>query len=136
MSRGIRISEKHGLNPAIPLCYFCNEKKGEIILAGRLMGDREAPKYAVWDMIPCNKCKGYMEMGIICISVKDGEKGYNPYRTGGWAVIKAEAVTKMLDNNVQLLKHVLDKRMMFVEDTTWDAMGIPRGEVKHDNGQG
>ena len=61
MSDSIRLSEKHGVNPAIPLCFFCLKPKNEIIIAGKMRGeysDREAPQHAVWDMRPCDECKG------------------------------------------------------------------------------
>ena len=87
---GIKLSPKYGLNCAIPLCFFCNKAKNEILLPGRLPGDVEAPRNAVWDKKPCQECAGYMQQGIILISVKDGESGAgdNPYRTGGWCVVK------------------------------------------------
>ncbi len=118
----IKLSTKHGLNATIPVCYFCNEPKNEIILAGRLTNDVEAPKNAVWNMEPCNKCKGYMEMGVILISVKNGEYGENPYRTGGWVVVKDEAVVNIFGKNTPALKY----RTAFVEDEAWDKIGLPR----------
>lgn len=43
---------------------------------------------------PCDKCRDYMEQGILLISVdpKRTQDRHNPYRTGGWVVIK-EATT-------------------------------------------
>ena len=38
----IRLSEKHGLNPTLGVCFFCGEETGEIGLLGKLKGDREA----------------------------------------------------------------------------------------------
>ncbi len=69
----ITISEKHGINPAIPKCFYCLQDKNEIILAGKLRGDAEAPRNAVWDLSPCSDCQDLMAQGIILISVKDGE---------------------------------------------------------------
>jgi hypothetical protein len=54
---GVRVSEKHGVNPTIPLCYFCGKEKGEIALLGKLRGDVEAPRNTVLDMEPCDLCK-------------------------------------------------------------------------------
>ncbi len=53
----ITLSERYGVNPAIPVCYFCNEEKAEIILAGRLPQDREAPRHAVWDKKPSRNAR-------------------------------------------------------------------------------
>jgi len=69
----ISLSKEHGVNPAIPNCYYCDEKKNEVILAGHMRGDIEAPKNSVWDMTPCEECLGFMQQGIIMISVRDGE---------------------------------------------------------------
>lgn len=85
----IRMSPKHGLNPAIPVCFYCMQEKNEILLPGRLnQDDDEAPRNVVWNMDPCSECKGFMQQGCVLISVRDGESGNNPYRTGGWAVVK------------------------------------------------
>lgn len=119
---GIILSEKYGVNPAIPICFICGKEKNEIILPGRLRGDREAPKHAVWDKNPCDECLGYMKQGIILISVKDGEKGDNPYRTGGWVVIKEEAAKRIFDDT----SRIHETRIGFVEDTVWDNLGLPR----------
>jgi hypothetical protein len=129
VSRGIPLSPKHGVNPAIPLCFFCNEPKNEIILAGRLKDDAEAPQHVVWNYDPCDKCKGYMQAGVICISVRDGESGDNPYRTGGWVVLKDEAVARII-TTADVRDYILKKRIAFVPDNVWDAIGLPRGEVK------
>ena len=50
--RQIRLSKKYGLNPAIPHCFYCNEAKKEVILAGAFGGGKEAPRAAVWDLLP------------------------------------------------------------------------------------
>ncbi len=125
MSKSIRLSDKHGVNPAIPKCFICGESKNEILLFGKLKGDAEAPHGMVLDKVPCDKCEEYMEMGIILISTRDGEEGDNPYRTGGWAVLKEEAVVRMI-NDPEVLEGIVKKRMAFVPDEVWDAIGIPR----------
>lgn len=122
MSNSIKLSKKHGVNPTIPKCFVCNEDKNEIILMGRLKDDAEAPKNVCFDNEPCNKCKEHMRKGIIMISVKDGEKDTdNPYRTGGWIVLKEDAFPNMSEE----IKRV---RMCFVPDSVWDELNLPRGE--------
>lgn len=132
MEEGIRLSKKHGVNPAIPLCYFCNKPKNEVILAGLMKGDIEAPRNAVWDTVPCDECKGYMKMGIILISVKDGESGDNPYRTGGWCVVKEEAVRAIFGEDSKALK----TRVAFIGDSDWDIIGLPRNVAINNIGKG
>ena len=127
MAKGdIRLSPKHGVNPSLGVCFVCNEESGEVILPGRMRGDAEAPRKAVWHKEPCPKCEKWMKAGVILISVKDGEPDReNPYRTGGWCVIKDEAIKRMpIDEDVRA--GLLSKRMGFLEDAAWDALGIPR----------
>jgi hypothetical protein len=68
---------------------------------------------------------------VILISVRettDPEEQKNPYRTGGWVVVKEEAVERIFDP--ASAKAVLKRRMAFVTDETWDQLGIPRGAVE------
>lgn len=108
------------------LCFLCNEPK-EILLDRRLKNS--LPRQAVYNHEPCDKCKGFMKQGIILISVRDGESGDNPYRTGNWAVIKEEAVQRwMNDNNKDKLEEIIKKRVAFIDDTTWNYLRLPRGD--------
>jgi hypothetical protein len=130
MAKSIRLSQKHGVNPSLMTCFVCGEAKS-IALLGQLKGDTEAPHQACYDKEPCDKCKEYMKQGIILISVRDGEENQNPYRTGGWAVIKDEAVKRIIQPP-ELVDNVLKKRMAFVPDSAWDMIGLPREEQKGD----
>lgn len=125
----IRLSEKHGLNPAIPLCYFCGEAKNELILAGRMKGDQEAPRAAVWDRNPCGKCRELMNQGIIFISVRDTEKEgtANPYRTGGFAVITEEAMRRFVQPP-EMADKVAKWRVCFISNKTWRELGFPHAD--------
>ena len=144
----IRVSSEHGVNPSVGLCYFCNEPK-EVVLLGALSPQRRdqifgpelsaeaahedvgnsaaAPRQAVYNMEPCAKCEEYMRLGIICISVDPVHTTdkRNPHRTGGWAVVREEAVQRALANEAELLKEVLAKRVMFIEDEVWLLLGLP-----------
>lgn len=53
MGKGIKLSEKHGVNPAITLCPVCGKEIG-ITLFGKLKNDAEVPKYVIGDI--CNEC--------------------------------------------------------------------------------
>jgi len=123
---GITLSPKHGVNPAIPRCYFCGKPKNQVILAGKLPKDAEAPQDAIWDSDPCDECLGYMKQGVILISVRVGEQGDNPYRTGGWVVVRDEAIRRMVQPE-ELSEKILKERVAFVPDDAWDALGLPRG---------
>lgn len=121
----VRLSRKHGVNPSMMVCFYCNEPYG-VALLGRLRGDAEAPRQAVYNMQPCPQCEGWMSQGVILISVRDGESGENPYRTGGWVVATDEAISRMLDTKTA--EHILKCRWAFVPDAGWDILGLPREE--------
>ena len=123
--KSIRLSKKHGLNPAVPVCFYCGQDKNQVLLPGRLPGDREAPRHAVWNMEPCETCQGYMQQGIILISVKEEYGGdSNPFRTGGWLVLKEEAIRQMVDAG--LAEQVCESRWAFVPDNVWGILDLPR----------
>lgn len=134
MEKSLKLSKKHGLNPSLGICFYCGESSGEIVLAGRLPGDAEAPRSACWSMNPCPKCAEYMKQGIILISVRDNDepkegrpipKDYQPYRTGGWVVVKEHFITMYLRGEAAQL--ILEKRYAYVPDTVWDSfLGLPR----------
>jgi len=148
----IRVSKKHGVNPSITQCFLCGKDK-DILLMGHISGgkasemkqagvdikpehDAEAPmKMGVVDMEPCQKCLDWMSQGIILISVADGEDekadNKNPYRTGGWCVLKEAAVKKML-NDSETLQEIIKKRVAFVPDKVWDLLGLPRENINTD----
>jgi hypothetical protein len=121
----IRLSPKHGLNPTIPTCFFCNKEKNEVALLGLIKGDAEAPRGVVLDKNPCNKCEDLMKQGIILISVRNEEEGDNPYRTGGWVVVKDDFIKRAIPDK-EFAADIIKWRVAFVPDAAWDLMGLPR----------
>jgi hypothetical protein len=120
----IRLSSKFGVNPSIEVCFVCGEDIG-VVLCGYIKGDVEAPKKMVVNRTPCKNCCELMQLGIVMISVKDGEQSEdNPKRTGGWVVVKDEAIKKVVSEEV--FEKMVKARMVFVEDSIWDALGLPR----------
>jgi hypothetical protein len=92
------LSNQHGLNPSIDVCYYCGKEKDNIVLAGLLPKDAKAPQKGVYSMVPCDDCKKLMEEGILLIEVKDGETDpVNPVRTGRRVVIKEEAARSLFE---------------------------------------
>lgn len=98
----IRLSEKHGVNPSMEICFFCNEAKG-IVLFGKLKKDVEAPREVLINYEPCNKCKEKFKEGVIVVEVTTEQQLKNQppishtpnnaelYPTGAYAVIKPTA---------------------------------------------
>jgi hypothetical protein len=113
------------------ICFFCMKESGEIILFGRLKDDVEAPRRACVTQEPCAECKGWMEKGVILISVdpKRSKGQQDPYRSGGWAVIKDEAILQFpIDEKSK--EGFLRNRAGFIEDEAWDMLGLPRGDAE------
>lgn len=110
-------------------CFFCGKEKGLV------MNTRLSKKHAdeikkmnghAIDYEPCDECKKLMEQGIMFVSVKDGESGNNPYRTGKLCVIKEEAVKQF--SSPELYEQVKKTRFAFIEDSVWDSLGLPKGQ--------
>lgn len=106
-------------------CFFCNEPK-YILMDKRLKNT--LPRNAIYDKEPCDKCKGYMEQGIIIISVRDDETDReNPYRTGGWWVVKEEAF-KNIPMDKELKDTILRSRVVFMEDSVCEKIGLEKNK--------
>lgn len=127
-------------------CFFCNEGN-EIVLDKRF--HKTIPDdCGVISMHPCSKCKDLMKQGIIVITVRDGEEALvqdalrehqkrhvtdddnrpfipNPYRTGGWFVIRDHVFeVGQLVNNEEISKLILRRRWTFLEDAVAKAIGL------------
>jgi transcriptional regulator NrdR family protein len=113
---GVRNSEK---------CPKCGTPGSDRGWTSRALEDREQiDRNGI-----CSECQKYMEQGVILISVKDGEeeKGDNPYRTGCFAVVKDEAIKKIVKSK-ELVDQIIKKRMCYIPDQAWLVMGLPKGE--------
>jgi hypothetical protein len=71
-----------------------------------------------------------MEAGVILISISDDttaevmkEKIPNPYRTGGWVVVRQEYVERAFDGPSR--EFALKHRFMFIADEAWNMLGLP-----------
>lgn len=125
MSRNgsIELSPKYGVNPTIPVCFWCGKEKNEIALMGRVRkresrntaygtrntrvvdNDVEMPMHMVLDYEPCDCCKEQFEQGVHLIecsySVGDerpaiSSDGDRPvYPTGRFIVVKSEVAKEM-----------------------------------------
>lgn len=102
---GIKLSPKYGVNPTIPVCFWCGEQKNELALLGRLKDDAEAPRNYVLDYEPCEECQKTWKLGIALLGVS--KKPINDslppikntseetlYPTGQWLVITKEAAKR------------------------------------------
>lgn len=119
----IKISEQHGLNPTINVCFFCGKDK-EILLLGKLKGDTKAPKRVIANYLPCKDCAEKLSKGRTLIEVTTTDNNMPPiqpgmYPTGRWCVINKEVAT-------QLFHDTTDKPML-VEDKVYQMIFDKKG---------
>lgn len=113
----IKLSKKHGVNPTIPVCFFCGNEKNEVALLGELPDDIEVPRYTMLDYEPCDTCKKHMDKGVTVVEVsperfKDNRPPIqdNLYPTGRWAVLTKESAKKMFNTDNKFL--LIDTEIM------------------------
>ena len=111
MSKSLRLSEKHGVNPSMLVCPICFADKG-VALLGRLKGDKEAPR-AIPDDEPCDECKENMELGFLIVE-RAGD-----CITGRRWVIRPEAV-----NDEELLR----RGVAYITPSEAKEMGLYRDD--------
>ena len=95
MSKGIKISPKYGVNPTIPVCFWCGKQKNEIALMGHMKDDIEAPKNMVLDYVPCEECQNHMAMGVAILEASDhpNTEGQPPMQKGVYPTSRFVVVT-------------------------------------------
>lgn len=109
MSGNIRLSPKYGVNPTIPVCFWCGKERGEIALMGhigdgRKHEDLEAPKYMVIDFEPCEECQRNMALGFTVMEATSRPNSHSNvemqkgvYPTGRFVVMKTEAAHRVFN---------------------------------------
>ena len=117
----IRLSEKHGVNPSMEICFFCNEAKG-IVLFGKLKNDIEAPREVLINYEPCDKCKEKFKEGVTVVEVTTEQQHKNQpsitthndeelYPTGAYVVVKP----KVFDNKYKTGEIITMDKNLFQE---------------------
>lgn len=116
---------------ALTKCYFCGE--GDTILISTRQTNKHVDEAdgKVIDMIPCSKCRSYMEQGVIIIAIDESKSGPdwfkqkmpNPYRTGGWWVVTDEAIARIIHPK-EMADWAIEHRWMFAADEACRMMGL------------
>lgn len=124
----IKLSPNHGLNPTIPVCFWCGKEKNEVALMGKMdKQDSAAPKHLVVDYEPCDTCKELFSKGIHVIGVtpKPITQGQFPimqnpemFPTGSMFVAPKEWMKSFLEENEhpEMVNDVLEKGVMLMPD--------------------
>ena len=97
----INLSPKHGVNPTMPICFWCEQEKNEIALLGLLPNDAGAPRHCVLDYEPCDACREKWDAGVVILEVTATNPHEIPpihsargdfYPTGRYMVFKPQAL--------------------------------------------
>ena len=103
----IKLSPRYGVNPTIPVCFWCGKERGEIALMGHIGDGRkhedfEAPKHMVIDFEPCEECKKNMELGFTIMEATDTPNSVSKiemqsgvYPTGRFVVLKTDVAHRI-----------------------------------------
>lgn len=131
MSDSIKISPKYGLNPTIPVCFWCGKEKNEVALLGKInKEDSKAPMKAVINYEPCDKCNEFFSKGIQVIGItkhpiikglfpimiQDKQNAFFP--TGTMFVATDTWIKDFLTTNEKeyMIDEVLKKRKLLLPD--------------------
>lgn len=126
MSGNIILSPKYGVNPTIPICFWCGKERGEIALMGHIGDGRkhedfEAPKYMVIDFEPCEECQRNMALGFTVMEATNRPNSHSNvemqkgvYPTGRFVVMKKEAAHRVFSG----LAHDVSKAFVDIETFT------------------
>ena len=115
MGKSIRLHPKHGLNPTVPICFYCQKEKGEVALLGAAYKG-EAPMHMVLDLVPCEKCKEKIGDGVILLEKHDREA--KP--TGRFIVLRRESWSRYFNIPTP-------QKMAYADRETFDMLvkGLP-----------
>ena len=124
----IKLSPKHGLNPTIPVCFWCGEDKNEIALIGQVnKNDDEMPMHTCLDFEPCETCKSKMALGITVIEAtqtpniaSDIPMQSGAYPTGRWSVVTRNFIKRLTNNNPKFTK----TNMLFMDKESYETIFI------------
>lgn len=134
MSKSIPLSPKHGLNPTIPVCFFCGQPRNEVALLGKIPAkkhtvntawgskstvvddpDPEAPMHCIIDLEPCEKCAAQMKQGYTALGVSHTPRFANQpevqpslYLTGSYLVFSEQGVRRIF--TPEAVEQILEAR--------------------------
>ncbi len=128
---GIKLSPNHGVNPAIPVCFWCGKPKNEIALLGKIdKQDSETPRHVIIDYDPCDTCQQLFSQGIHIIGVTEEpiaegmfpivDDGTNTfYPTGSMLVARPEWAERFLtaNNKSDMIPDVLERKALLLPDS-------------------
>lgn len=135
------LHKEFGLNPTIPVCFWCGKDKNVIVLLGDTY-KRRAPMNLLFDYEPCDACAEARKLGICLIEVVEKDNGKpeitkGMWPTGKWAVVEEKAIRTMV-SDLELLARVIEKRAMLVppEIMNWVFRSASSSTVETEHAEG
>jgi len=132
MKDSIRLHKEHGLNPTMPVCFWCGKDTGEIALLGAAFKG-EAPMRMVMDYTPCDSCKTDFAKGVVLVQVTEHPNTAqqppiqgNLYPTGKLCVVTDECIERMFNEDASA--RVLKSRKAFLDRQAWKEIGLPESD--------
>lgn len=124
---GIVLSEKWGVNPTIPVCWYCEKEKNQLVMLGkegeklaRLLGheDGQMPRATQLplDFEPCDECK---KVGIGFIEITNEEV---PEPTGHLWLLRFASAESLL--NAQTFANAKQVGHVFILHQTAKEIGF------------
>lgn len=119
--------EEPKIGVALTKCFICGED--DCIVINTKLTKKHAEEVEKMNGMsiskePCPKCREHMKNGVILISVDEDKSDdmNNPWRTGGWWVIKSDAVGRLLKK--ELADQLLKSRVGFIEHEMAEGIGL------------
>ena len=110
----IRISPRHGVNASVLVCPLLFIPTQNVVLNGRLIGDKKADKYAL-DNEPCELAQKGMEEGFL---VAEGPSPQS--RSGRYWICDPEAAARVFEKK----PHVLDAGAVVASEQEAFLLGL------------
>ena len=131
----IRLHPKYGVNPSIPVCFWCGEDKNEVAMLGAAYKG-QAPMRMLMDYTPCAACQAQMDTGITLIELvpsntveqppiaKEGALSHvSP--SGRYIVVKDHVISDIFDE--AKAADVIRARKAFVDSEVFCMLtGLPK----------
>lgn len=138
----IKISEKHGVNPSVTVCFWCGGDVG-VALLGRLRGDVEAPRKIVLDYEPCDKCKEQMGRGISLFECThtptiEGQPEWGQgggYPTGRMVCVTEDAAQRWFADSPDFPR-IMERRAVKLTREVFEAMNLYKDIEEEENNGG
>ena len=144
----IILSPKYGLNPMIPICFYCNKEKSEIAIMGRIWEkDKNGNKIkdsdiqarsCIIDLEPCDECAEKFKECVVLINALEEDEFYNSnhqkdygtfdgknYVDGRYMAIKLEAYNRAFDEDIK------EGFKAFIKESEFECFAKEYEEIKN-----